>query len=471
MKTEDKGKEEEFFRVRFKRIANEAKRLLLDKKYSEELRRPTDKDYEYAAIIAASLHELAPYESADRGPTLDELTLSLFQDFWKRDPDTISDEEYEPKKAQIIRSINLLKKIALERLAKEFTEAYENPKVTEDECLRVPFYIGCKYSQEIGADVYFDCLAKTSDQKIRIEAIQQFFKTLGFEDIQLTQPGYYKLTGKGGGLVRLPDVDLPELPSIPDYGIEEVQDILENLKGDYTSERGLDEFMDLVDHALSLDKTEEDNFTLVDLMHTLIPESVNATGAQLDMYRTKIDDVLYFIHRMQNPSVKFIEAAKEEYKRTRRLETVKFIKNDYPKEDNKIRIIEVTYEKSNKNELVTSFSQAAVYRCPRVVKARKPGDEPFVVDYMTLEGLERVAKKENYNLFKHEPNYIEYRKYEPEDEYGAHDTCILSAPITQDNTIVEWTDNTITEDAEEVELTLKDFEEEFIEKKGYVRVK
>jgi hypothetical protein len=103
--------------VIFKRIATEAKRLLMDKKY-EELRRPTDKDYEYAQIIAASLHKFTSFEKADDGPTIDELTLGLTPELHGRDPDLIPDEEYEPKRDQIERSINLLRKMALEAIKK-----------------------------------------------------------------------------------------------------------------------------------------------------------------------------------------------------------------------------------------------------------------------------------------------------------------------------------------------------------------
>lgn len=67
----------------------------------------------YANIIAHALFELAPYEKADTGPILDELTFGLTAEFDGRDPESIPDEEYEPKKAQIVRSINLLKKTHL----------------------------------------------------------------------------------------------------------------------------------------------------------------------------------------------------------------------------------------------------------------------------------------------------------------------------------------------------------------------
>jgi hypothetical protein len=53
------GSEDEWLRIGYKRIANDAKRLLLDKKYSEELRIVSDADLELAMQIAFVLDHLA----------------------------------------------------------------------------------------------------------------------------------------------------------------------------------------------------------------------------------------------------------------------------------------------------------------------------------------------------------------------------------------------------------------------------
>jgi hypothetical protein len=45
--------------------------------------------------------------------------------------------------------------------------------------------------------------------------------------------------------------------------------------------------------------TDGHDLTEEQIMHTLIPASINATGAELESYKTKIIDVNYFVHRLQ----------------------------------------------------------------------------------------------------------------------------------------------------------------------------
>jgi hypothetical protein len=127
----------------------------------------------------------------------------MFDEFNKvKDLDAIPDEEYEPKKARIVRSINILKKIALEKLAEGFGKAYEDPDSEENKDPKIPFYIGSKYDEEIGTEVYFDCGPMTHDPKIRTEKLRIFYKTLGFDDSHFTKPGDFTITKKGAGMVR-----------------------------------------------------------------------------------------------------------------------------------------------------------------------------------------------------------------------------------------------------------------------------
>jgi len=302
-----KEDDEDFLRVAYKRMTNEAKRLLLDKKYSEELRRPTDNDYEYAMKIGLMLHKFAP--EPEKGIDTVEITLALFKEFDKyvdKASNTygISDEEFEPKEAQVLRSINLLKKMALEALAEGFAKTYENPKQEGDKVNNVPFYKGSEYSDKLKADVYFDCAPRTDDRQIRDDKLKQFFNALGFDSTHLQQPGKYEITQKGGGLIRyytLPkDVQeklpkLEDLPRLPEYDIKETDDLIANLKGDYTSENGIYELIDIANRAVELikNKTREDRYT-TNLMHDLMPGSRTATGAELEMYKTKMSDVEYF---------------------------------------------------------------------------------------------------------------------------------------------------------------------------------
>jgi hypothetical protein len=222
MKPESK---EEYLRLTYRRMANDAKRLLLDKKY-QELRRPTDADYEMAYKIAIVLEKGAPYEKADDGPTISELTLALTDEFkeYKGNYNAIPDELYDAKEAQTRRSINLLKKMAINLLKKMAIEAmaegygrvYEDPDIVkkEDDRPKIPFYLGCKYSEKVKDEVYFDCLTDSKDQETRYEAIRQFYKTLGFDSTHLEAPGYFTLTEKGAGLVRFTHITKNEVKLI-----------------------------------------------------------------------------------------------------------------------------------------------------------------------------------------------------------------------------------------------------------------
>ena len=87
---------------------NEAKRLLLDKKYSEDLRSPSDEDIELANMIAYILFKVGP--NADKGVSIDELTAVIFPEFRKyKTLGDVPDSEYLPKLAKTERAINLLK--------------------------------------------------------------------------------------------------------------------------------------------------------------------------------------------------------------------------------------------------------------------------------------------------------------------------------------------------------------------------
>jgi hypothetical protein len=82
---------------------------------------------------------------------------------------------------------------------------------------------------------------------------------------------------------------------------ELIADIIANLKGRYDSESGLDELIHLIKGFIDVSQRKAVKKYLYEeqIMHALIPASVNATGAELESYKIKMNDVKYFIHRLQ----------------------------------------------------------------------------------------------------------------------------------------------------------------------------
>jgi hypothetical protein len=89
--------------------------------------------------------------------------------------------------------------------------------------------------------------------------------------------------------------------------------------------------------------------------------------------------------------------------------------------------------------------------------------------YMKLNHFEELATREDLQLYKREPNYIEFRTYEP--ELDAYDIRIMSAPIRENNTIVEFIDKMITTDTGCIKLKLREFEAQFIQDQGFEKIK
>ena len=301
--------QEDFERLVSKHIVNEARRLLLDKKYLE-LGRGTDEEIELAEMIACTLHEIAP--SPKDGVTLDELTIYLFREFDNvENIDDIPDEEFISKKAMVCRAIDLLKKMALEAIEKGFSKS-ENAtddrqrEEQENSYADIPFYICAAYSDELKTDVFFDAAPRgQEDEDGSIMRLQQFYKFLGFDSTHLDKPGDYMLTEKGAGMIRLDDdSSIKNNDDIKEQVPHQlIADIIANLKGNYNSESGLNELIQLIKYFLDLIAkakiTDCHPLSEEQIMHALIPASINATGAQLESYKTKISDVKYFVHRLQ----------------------------------------------------------------------------------------------------------------------------------------------------------------------------
>jgi len=85
---------------------------------------------------------------------------------------------------------------------------------------------------------------------------------------------------------------------------EEASNILEILKGNYTTEKGLGEVFDLVDGIKDIlidANTPQEGKTELDLAHILLPDSRNKTGPDLEPYLRKIRDALYVMHKIYYP--------------------------------------------------------------------------------------------------------------------------------------------------------------------------
>jgi hypothetical protein len=173
--------------------------------------------------------------------------------------------------------------------------------------------------------IYFDCFPRSHDPEISAKAIREFYNSLGFENIDFDKNSLYEMAEKGGGMIRYDNDYLSKelkregsiYPELPQYEAEEIEDMIASLKGDYTSEQGLLELMNMASHALDLmaSKSKEDHYTDTKLMHDLMPGSITATGPELEKYKTKLEDVKYFIHRARNPSRRFIDAQNNEERR------------------------------------------------------------------------------------------------------------------------------------------------------------
>jgi hypothetical protein len=93
-----------------------------------------------------------------------------------------------------------------------------------------------------------------------------------------------------------------ELDTLCSY--EEASNILKNLKGNYTTEKGIGEVFDLVDSIKDIlidAKTPQEGKTELELAHILLPDSRNKTGLALEPYLAKIRDALYVTHKIYYP--------------------------------------------------------------------------------------------------------------------------------------------------------------------------
>jgi hypothetical protein len=143
--------------------------------------------------------------------------------------------------------------------------------------------------------------------------MQQFYRFLGFDSTHLDKPGRYMLTEKGAGMIRYDDGDINDShnrnDSYESFPNELIADIIANLKGGYDSESGLDELIHLIKGFIDVSqrKAVKKYLNEEQIMHALIPASVNATGAELESYKIKMNDVKYFIHRLQRYDTELTE--------------------------------------------------------------------------------------------------------------------------------------------------------------------
>ena len=242
----------------FKHIVKEANRLLLDERYSG-LDCATNEEIELANIIADILPKVA--SSSKDGLTLDEVTIGIFPELRdSEDIDSIPDEQYLPKRVKVRRAIDLLKKRALEAIVKLSSNAVN---MTDEQraanYLDIPCYICSAYSNESKGEVFFDAGPRNNDAKDSLTRLQQFYRSLGFED--LDKHGKYVLTQRGLGVIRDTSFDsdtkgieqkIEQGEEESDVTDEEISDIISNLQGNYTSERGLEELMDLASSLMDL---------------------------------------------------------------------------------------------------------------------------------------------------------------------------------------------------------------------------
>jgi hypothetical protein len=138
------------------------------------------------------------------------------------------------------------------------------------------------------------------------EYLVGFMRYLGFNVPDRQGNDLYLKTSKGGGIIRV------SKDKLKDYGIVFTKDtpetrkyfrdnhpedkVIHDLKGNYTTEQGLDEFYYIVEGVIDLLKTAgKKRLTNVEMTRILLPESRNASGPAFGSYLDKVDDAVYFL--------------------------------------------------------------------------------------------------------------------------------------------------------------------------------